>query len=228
MAEFHPDLSDRQRAERELAMKLHEINVRAAMQQACDLSTMTDQQLEDHQDKLLIGLKAQELEWLKSMSDGDIDTSDIPEVQDWSGAERGKFYRPVGQCVTLDGVVTSLKPSDLKEGNAVYLEDIRKSIADVTGIPKAMMSNDTLDDHGPVTLPSTEQLVQTLVEKYGIDPDKLRITVVDQVAAATPDLDISVGTVEPANPVFAAMSAMRNQFEHPSLRMVNKQDRSKP
>lgn len=28
------------------------------------------------------------------MPDEDIDTSDIPEVHDWSRAERGKFYRP--------------------------------------------------------------------------------------------------------------------------------------
>jgi len=107
---------------------------------------------------------------------------------------------------------------------AAMLDGVGKSIADVTGIPKVLMSN----SHEPVALPSAEQLVQTLVEKYGINPDKLRITVVDQVAVATPDLDIGVSTVEPANPVFAAMSAMTDQFEHPSLRMVNKQDRSKP
>ncbi len=27
--------------------------------------------------------------------DDKIDTSDIPEVEDWSGAKRGKFYKPV-------------------------------------------------------------------------------------------------------------------------------------
>ena len=32
---------------------------------------------------------------------GEIDTSDIPEVTDWSGAEIGKFYRPVKKQVTL-------------------------------------------------------------------------------------------------------------------------------
>lgn len=30
-----------------------------------------------------------------------IDTSEIPEVADWSGAERGRFYRPVKQQITL-------------------------------------------------------------------------------------------------------------------------------
>lgn len=35
----------------------------------------------------------QELEQLAAMSDDDIDTSDIPEVTDWSHAERGRLYR---------------------------------------------------------------------------------------------------------------------------------------
>ena len=35
------------------------------------------------------------------MPDKDIDTSDIPEITDWSGSEIGKFYRPVTQQVTL-------------------------------------------------------------------------------------------------------------------------------
>lgn len=34
-----------------------------------------------------------ELEELKNMPDSEIDTSDIPEVRDWSKAEVGKFYR---------------------------------------------------------------------------------------------------------------------------------------
>lgn len=35
------------------------------------------------------------------MPDAAIDTSDIPEVRDWSRAERGRFYRPVKQIVTI-------------------------------------------------------------------------------------------------------------------------------
>jgi len=38
---------------------------------------------------------ARELRDLKAMRDVDINTSDIPETGDWSGAERGRFYRPV-------------------------------------------------------------------------------------------------------------------------------------
>jgi uncharacterized protein (DUF4415 family) len=44
---------------------------------------------------------ARELRALKAMRDSDIDTSDIPEIVDWSGAERGRFYRPVKQIVTI-------------------------------------------------------------------------------------------------------------------------------
>jgi hypothetical protein len=34
-------------------------------------------------------------EWLKTLpSDEEIDTSDIPEITDWSKSELGKFYRP--------------------------------------------------------------------------------------------------------------------------------------
>lgn len=38
---------------------------------------------------------------LAATPDEDIDFSDIPEGLDWSNAERGKFYRPVNQQVTL-------------------------------------------------------------------------------------------------------------------------------
>lgn len=42
-----------------------------------------------------------ELKALAAMKEEEIDTSDIPEVSDWSGAQRGKFYRPVKQQLTL-------------------------------------------------------------------------------------------------------------------------------
>ena len=35
------------------------------------------------------------------MPDNQIDTSEAPEVLDWSGAKRGVSYRPVKQQVTL-------------------------------------------------------------------------------------------------------------------------------
>lgn len=43
----------------------------------------------------------QELAALVQLRDEDIDTSDIPEVRDWSKAVVGKFYRPIKEPVTL-------------------------------------------------------------------------------------------------------------------------------
>ncbi len=42
-----------------------------------------------------------ELKALAARSDSAIDTSDAPELPDWSGARRGLFYRPVKQQLTL-------------------------------------------------------------------------------------------------------------------------------
>ena len=42
-----------------------------------------------------------ELDALGRKRDEDIDTSDIPEVKDWSGAVIGKFYRPVKEAVSI-------------------------------------------------------------------------------------------------------------------------------
>ena len=38
---------------------------------------------------------------LRSMDDSEIDTSDIPEILNFSKEGRGRFYRPVKQSVTL-------------------------------------------------------------------------------------------------------------------------------
>src|ERR1700716_4115347 len=38
---------------------------------------------------------------IAAKQDGDIDFSDAPPVLDWSGAEIGKFYRPVKKPVTM-------------------------------------------------------------------------------------------------------------------------------
>ena len=42
-----------------------------------------------------------EAERLAALPDDSIDLTDMPEVLDWSKAERGKFYRPVKQQLTL-------------------------------------------------------------------------------------------------------------------------------
>ena len=43
----------------------------------------------------------QELKRLNELPDDEINTSDIPEITDFSGAVRGRFYRPIKQQVTL-------------------------------------------------------------------------------------------------------------------------------
>jgi uncharacterized protein (DUF4415 family) len=42
-----------------------------------------------------------ELRALEAMPDSEIDTSDMPEVKDWSGARRGLFFKPVKQLHSL-------------------------------------------------------------------------------------------------------------------------------
>ncbi len=44
---------------------------------------------------------AEELRQTAAMPDSEIDTSDIPEITDFTGFEVGKFYRPVKQTVTV-------------------------------------------------------------------------------------------------------------------------------
>ena len=40
-----------------------------------------------------------ELDALAALSEDKINTSDIPEQRDWSGARQGMFYRPVKQMI---------------------------------------------------------------------------------------------------------------------------------
>ena len=42
-----------------------------------------------------------ELEFLSQMDDDKINVREIPEMLDWSGAQRGVFYKPVKQQITL-------------------------------------------------------------------------------------------------------------------------------
>lgn len=51
--------------------------------------------------KALTAKQAAEIEALTALPEDAIDTSDAPELRDWSGARRGAFYRPVKQQITL-------------------------------------------------------------------------------------------------------------------------------
>lgn len=42
-----------------------------------------------------------QLQRIEEMTDDQIDLSDMPERGGWSGAERGKFHRPVKQQLTV-------------------------------------------------------------------------------------------------------------------------------
>lgn len=51
--------------------------------------------------KRLTSEQRAELKSLAALPDDAIDTSDAPELPEWSGAKRGLFYRPVKQQLTL-------------------------------------------------------------------------------------------------------------------------------
>ena len=42
-----------------------------------------------------------EIRTVEALPDDQIDTTDAPEILDWSDARRGVFYRPVKQQITL-------------------------------------------------------------------------------------------------------------------------------
>jgi len=42
-----------------------------------------------------------EMDALAALPDDQINTKDIPEQRDWSGARRGVFFRPIKQQITL-------------------------------------------------------------------------------------------------------------------------------
>ncbi|MYD16818.1 MAG: BrnA antitoxin family protein [Chloroflexi bacterium] len=73
----------------------------------------------------------QELLALDKLADEDIDLSDIPEVTDWSGAERGKFYRPVKQQITLriDADVIAWFKAQAPQGRG-YQTNINQALRD--------------------------------------------------------------------------------------------------
>lgn len=51
--------------------------------------------------KTLTDRQAAEIESLAALPEDQIDTSDIPEILDWTDARRGLLYRPVKKQITL-------------------------------------------------------------------------------------------------------------------------------
>ena len=64
----------------------------------------------------------------RSLSDAEIDTSDVPEIVNWRGAIRGRFYRPVKQLVTirLDADVVAW----FKSRNPTYQTAVNRALRD--------------------------------------------------------------------------------------------------
>ena len=71
-----------------------------------------------------------DLERLRNMPDEEIDTSDAPEILDWSGAVRGMFYRPVKQQITLrvDADVVAWFKEHAGENGRGYQTEINKAL----------------------------------------------------------------------------------------------------
>lgn len=51
--------------------------------------------------KQLTPAQRAEIDALAALPDDKIDTNDVPEVRDWSGARRGLFFRPIKKQLTL-------------------------------------------------------------------------------------------------------------------------------
>jgi uncharacterized protein (DUF4415 family) len=51
--------------------------------------------------KPLTAAQRVDLDALAALPDDQIDTSNMPEQRDWRGAQRGQFYRPIKQQITL-------------------------------------------------------------------------------------------------------------------------------
>lgn len=72
----------------------------------------------------------EDLERLRNMPDEEIDTSDAPEILDWSNAKRGMFYRPVKQQITLrvDADVLEWFKDHAGEGGRGYQTEINRAL----------------------------------------------------------------------------------------------------
>ncbi len=75
----------------------------------------------------------QELKKLKQLPDDQIDTSDIPEITDWSGAVRGKFYQDAGVVRLDQDVAAHFK--DSKSVNQALRMLIRLANKELTDCP---------------------------------------------------------------------------------------------
>ena len=66
---------------------------------------------------------------LEGLPDDQIDTTDAPEILDWSDARRGVFYRPVKQQITLrlDADIIAWFKAQARDGRG-YQTDINGAL----------------------------------------------------------------------------------------------------
>ncbi len=81
-----------------------------------------------------------EIDALAALPDDKIDTKDMPEVRDWSGAQRGLFFRPVKKQLTLriDADVIEWFKSHTPNGNGYQTRinrALREYVEQHTGVP---------------------------------------------------------------------------------------------
>ena len=96
-----------------------------------------------------------EIAALMKLRDEDIDTSDIPEVRNWSNAVVGKFYRPLKEPITIRldvDIIAWLKaegPGYQTRINALLREKMTpeptQSLTEDTGVKELCMSNDAME-----------------------------------------------------------------------------------
>lgn len=70
-----------------------------------------------------------DLQALDELPDDKINTTDIPEILDWTGAQRGVFYRSVKNQVTLslDADIISWFKAHVQDGRG-YQTDINQAL----------------------------------------------------------------------------------------------------
>ena len=98
-----------------------------------------------------------EIEALANLPDEAIDTSDIPEILDWTGARRGRLYRPVKQQITLrlDADVVSWFKASTPDGRG-YQTEINRALRDHAGRD---LNHDSLRTRN-ITLSADENLIE--------------------------------------------------------------------
>ena len=85
-----------------------------------------------------------QLRALEALPDDQIDTTDIPEILDWSDARRGVFYRPVKKQITLrlDADIIAWFKAHARNGRG-YQTDINRTLREyVRGVARSSRGGD--------------------------------------------------------------------------------------